>query len=158
LPKRGLLAVSIGLSFLATQLARRPVIDPIALGRPHERRGRATARCSSTTAPGGRRQAGVLRSLIGEPSSSPATQPFLAIPGVIAVVDSRVAGAAVGIAGLGLGLGTAACLVLGGIGMAASLVAFAAWARTQIVRWGELIRPLFRTPAREGTPVDRLVD
>jgi len=31
LPKRGLLAVSIGLSFLAAQLALRPVIDPIVL-------------------------------------------------------------------------------------------------------------------------------
>ena len=83
-------------------------------------------------------------------------------PGVIAVVDSAsparlatdrsdrregsaaravpgvrvVAGATVGIAGLGLGLGTAACLVLGGIGLAASVVAFAAWARKQILRWG----------------------
>jgi hypothetical protein len=45
-----------------------------------------------------------------------------------------VAGATVGIAGLGLG--TAACLVLGGIGPAASVVAFAARARKQIVRWG----------------------
>ena len=35
-------------------------------------------------------QAGLLQSLIGETSSSPATQPFLAIPGVIAVVDSVV--------------------------------------------------------------------
>jgi hypothetical protein len=103
-------------------------------------------------------QAGLLQSLIGETSSSPATQPFLAIPGVIAVVDSVVAGATLGIAGLGLGLGTAACLVLGGIGLAASVVAFAVWARKQIVRWGELIRPLFPTPAGEGTPVDRLVD
>jgi hypothetical protein len=102
--------------------------------------------------------AGLLQSLIGETSSSPATQPFLAIPGVIAVVDSVVAGATVGIAGLGLGLGTAACLVRIGIGLAASVVVFAAWARKQTVRWGELIRPLFPTPAGEGRPVDRLVD
>ena len=46
-------------------------------------------------------QAGMLQSLIGETRASPA-QPFLAVPGVIAVVDSVVAGAAVGIAGLGL--------------------------------------------------------
>jgi hypothetical protein len=30
----------------------------------------------------------------------------------------------------------AGCLVLGGVGLAASVVAFAAWARKQIVRWG----------------------
>ena len=81
-------------------------------------------------------EAGLLQSLIGETSTSPVTQPFLAIPGVIAVVDSVVAGATVGIAGLGLGLGTAGCLILGGVGLAASVVAFAAWARKQIVRWG----------------------
>ena len=55
----------------------------------------------------------------------------------------------------GLGLGTAACLVIGGIGLVASVVAFAAWARKQIVRWGELIRPLFPTPPGQGTRVDR---
>jgi hypothetical protein len=54
----------------------------------------------------------------------------------VAVVDSVFAGATVGIAGLGLGLGTAGCLVIGGIGLVASVVAFAAWARSQIVRWG----------------------
>jgi hypothetical protein len=54
LPQRGRLAVSIGLSFLAVQLGHRPVVDPIVLRRPHERRGRAKARCSSTTAPAGR--------------------------------------------------------------------------------------------------------
>lgn len=91
-------------------------------------------------------QAGVLQSLIGETSSSSATQPFVAIPGVIAVVDSVVAGATVAIAGLGLGLGTAGCLILGGIGLVASIIAFATWARKQIVRWGESIRPLFSTP------------
>jgi len=103
-------------------------------------------------------QAGLLQSLLGETSTSPVTQPFLGIPGVIAVVDSVVAGATVGIAGLGLGLGTAACLVIGGIGLVASVVAFAAWARKQIVRWGELIRPLFPTPPGEGTLVDPRVD
>jgi hypothetical protein len=101
-------------------------------------------------------QAGLLQSLIGETSSSPATQPFLAIPGVIAVIDSVVAGAAVGIAGLGLGLGTAGCLLVGAVALVASLVAFAAWARRQIVRWGELIRPLFPTPPVEGDSADRV--
>ena len=97
-------------------------------------------------------QAGLLQSLLGETSTSPLTQPFLAIPGVIAVVDSVVAGATVGIAGLGFGLGTAGCLVLGGVGLAASVVVFAAWARKQIVRWGELIRPLFPTPRAKARP------
>ena len=48
--------------------------------------------------------AGLLQSLIGETSSSPATQPFLAIPGVIAVVNSVVAGATLGIIGSGSAL------------------------------------------------------
>ncbi len=43
-------------------------------------------------------------------------QPFFSIPGVVAVVDSAVAGAIVGIAALGLGLGTGGSLALGGIG------------------------------------------
>jgi hypothetical protein len=55
--------------------------------------------------------------LIRGTRSSPATQPFLAVPGVIAVVDSVVAGATIGIAGLGLCRGTAGCLVIGGIGL-----------------------------------------
>ena len=101
--------------------------------------------------------AGLLQSLIARTDSSPATQPFLAIPGVIAIVDSVVAGATVGVAGLGLGLGTAGCLVLGGIGLVASVVAFAAWARKQLLRSSELLRPLFPTPG-EGASVDRLVD
>jgi hypothetical protein len=53
--------------------------------------------------------------------------------------------------------GTAGCLVIGGIGLVASVVAFAASAREQIVRWWELIRPLFPTPPGQGTPLDRLV-
>jgi hypothetical protein len=58
--------------------------------------------------------------------------------------------------GLGFGLGTAGCLVLGGIGLVASPVAFAAWSRKQIVRWGEAIRPLFPAPPPEEGPGDRL--
>lgn len=97
-------------------------------------------------------QAGLLQSLIGDTSSSPVIQPFLAIPGVIAVVNSVVAGATVGIAGLGLGLGTASCLVLGGIGLVASVVAFSVWSRRQLLRWSRQIRPLFPTPQHEDTP------
>jgi hypothetical protein len=44
LPKRGLLAVSVGLSFLAAQLTLRPLIDPIVLRRLHEGR-LGSARC-----------------------------------------------------------------------------------------------------------------
>jgi hypothetical protein len=101
-------------------------------------------------------QAGLLQSLIGDTRSSPATQPFLAVPGVIAVVDSVVAGATVGIAGLGLGLGTA------------WLFGYR-WHRPRRVgrrirylgekadrALGELIRPLFPTPPGQGTPLDRL--
>ena len=43
-----------------------------------------------------------------------------------------------------------------GLGLVASMVAVAAWARTQIVRWEELIRPPFPTPPGQGTPLHRL--
>ena len=101
-------------------------------------------------------QAGLLQSLIGETRSSPATQPFLAVHGVIAVVDSVVAGATVGIAGLGLGHGR--------------LFGYR-WCRPRRVgrrsrclgekadrALGELILPLFRRrQAKERPSIDSLV-
>ena len=57
---------------------------------------------------------GILQSLVAaRPPMSP-LQPFFAIPGVVAVIDSVVAGAIAGIAALGLDLGVGGALALGG--------------------------------------------
>ena len=48
----------------------------------------------------------------------PPTQAFVAAPGVVSVISSVVAGAAAGVAAIGLDLGTAAALVLGSVFMA----------------------------------------
>ena len=50
--------------------------------------------------------------------------------------------------------------ILGGVqaAVAASPCPLAAWARKQIVRWGELIRPFFPTPPGQGRPsIDSVV-
>jgi hypothetical protein len=87
--------------------------------------------------------AGVLRSSIATPRVQSRLQGFIAIPGVVAVLDSVVAGATVGIAALGLDLGTGAAIAAGAItfaaGIAASLAFFlhviAAHRRDMIVRF-----------------------
>jgi hypothetical protein len=74
---------------------------------------------------------GVLISSLAVPRVVPHIQGFVAIPGVIAVLDSVIAGATAAIAALGLGTGTAAAV---GVGIAcfaltlAGFVAFAVWA------------------------------
>ena len=50
---------------------------------------------------------GILRSSLGGQRIVSPFQAFVAIPGVVAVLDSVVAGGAAAVAGLGLGLGTA---------------------------------------------------
>lgn len=77
---------------------------------------------------------GILQSLVAaRPPMSP-LQPFVAIPGVVAVIDSVIAGAIAGIAGLGLDLGVGGALALGGVAFLISLGSFAAWARRAIAR------------------------
>jgi hypothetical protein len=91
-------------------------------------------------------EAGIrLTSLARRRPFSPA-QPFIAIPGLVAVLDSVVGGAAVGIAGLALDLDVAGSIVLGCVGFLVSALAFFAWAqraiRSEVERW----RPAFPTP------------
>jgi hypothetical protein len=93
---------------------------------------------------------GILQSSVAMREWPPQTQAFVAVPGVVAVVDSVVAGAAVGIAAIGLDLGTAAALVLGGATFLVSMTAVALWARRQIWRGREELNPLFPTPPRNG--------
>ena len=59
-------------------------------------------------------------------------QMFVAAPGVVAALDSVVAGAIAGIAGLAAGAGTLLALGLGGAAFVVSFGAFGAYAATQI--------------------------
>ena len=90
---------------------------------------------------------GILQSSVAMRVQPPPTQAFVAIPGVVAVVDSVVAGAIAGIAGIGLDVGTAAALVLGIAFFLISLAAFVAWAIRIIARYRTELDSLFPSPA-----------
>jgi hypothetical protein len=77
----------------------------------------------------------------------PVTQPFVSIPGVVATLDSVVAGAAAGIAGLGIGLGTWGSLAVGTAAFVVSIAGFAAWATRTIGVWSDDLDVRFPTPA-----------
>ena len=77
-------------------------------------------------------------------------QPFVAIPGVIVVIDSVVAGAIAGIAGLGLDVGVGGALALGGVAFLVSLGSFATWARRAIARHVDQLVVRVPTPAAGG--------
>ncbi len=91
-------------------------------------------------------EAGVLVTSLGAHRALPRLQPFIAVPGVIAVIDSVVAGAAAGIAGLGLDVGVGAALALGAIFFLVSILFFAFWAKKQIGNVSTGLSPLFPTP------------
>jgi hypothetical protein len=74
---------------------------------------------------------GVLTSAMAV-SSIPPFQGFVAVPGVVAVLDSVVAGAIAGIAGLAAGAGTGLALSLGGLAFLLCLAGFAVVARRSI--------------------------
>jgi type III secretory pathway component EscS len=93
---------------------------------------------------------GILRSSIAMNDWPPRTQAFVAAPGVVAVMSSVVAGAAAGIAAIGLDLGTAAALALGGVLFVASLGGFAAWAQRRIARSRTELDVLFPTPSDDA--------
>jgi hypothetical protein len=92
---------------------------------------------------------GVLISAIARSRVTPPLQGFIAIPGVVAVLNSVVAGAVAGISGLGLELATGVSLVLGAVAFLISLAAFivigvraiAGYRRNMVVR--------FPTPSAE---------
>jgi hypothetical protein len=67
---------------------------------------------------------GVLISAIARPRVTVPLQGFVAIPGVVAVLDSVVAGTVAGIAGVGLKVATGASLAFGAAAFLISLVAF----------------------------------
>jgi hypothetical protein len=91
---------------------------------------------------------GILQSSIAVRTWPPRSQAFIAVPGVVAVVDSVVAGATAGIAAIGLDLGTAGALLLGASFFAVSLGAFFAWGHREMARGKLVLNPLFPTPPR----------
>ena len=91
-------------------------------------------------------QRGIMHSSMAMRERPPWTQAFVAVPGVIAVIESVVAGAAAGIAALALDLGTAASLALGGLLFLVSLCYFAVWAKRTIDRYSAELDPLFPSP------------
>ena len=93
---------------------------------------------------------GVLLSSLAMRRPLPMLQPFFSIPGVIAVVDSVVAGAIAGIAALGLDLGTGWSVALGGLGFAVSLAAFVLWAEREIARHTARLVVRFSAPESDG--------
>jgi hypothetical protein len=93
---------------------------------------------------------GVLQSTLGRREAPSRFQVFAAVPGVVALIDSVVAGAAVAIAGLGLGAGMAVCLALGVLGFGAALACFVAFARRMITRLIGMVEVRFPTPDETG--------
>ncbi len=73
------------------------------------------------------------------------TQAFVAVPGVVAVVDSVVREAVGGIAVIGVDWGTAAALAVGAAVFAVSLLGFVTWGRRKMGRGRKTLSPLFPT-------------
>jgi hypothetical protein len=93
---------------------------------------------------------GVLQSSVAMHSHPPPTQALVAVPGVVAVIDSVVAGGIAGVVALGLDLGTAAALVLGALFFVISLAIFISFAMWTIAVWRTEIDSLFPTPPRDA--------
>jgi hypothetical protein len=72
---------------------------------------------------------------IGMPNVVSRYQSFVAIPGVVAVLDAVVAGAIAGIAMIGLDVGTTATIALGIVVFVVTLLGFAAWGVRSITRY-----------------------
>jgi hypothetical protein len=90
--------------------------------------------------------AGVLVSTVAHVGPTPRYQAFVSAPGVVAVINSVVAGAAAGVAGIALDLDIAGSLVLGGVLFLASMAIFVAWARGRVGGFLSGSAPLFPSP------------
>jgi hypothetical protein len=99
---------------------------------------------------------GILQSSVAMSEWPPPTQAFVAAPGVVSVISSVVAGAAAGIAAIGLDLGTAVALVLGSVFFLASLGGFAIWAQRAIAKYRTDLDVLFPTPSGDEPARDAL--
>jgi prepilin signal peptidase PulO-like enzyme (type II secretory pathway) len=90
-------------------------------------------------------EAGVLLSSLAARDPLPRLQPLVSVLGLVAVVDSVVAGAAAGIAGLELGVVVA--VALGAVFFVISMMFFVFWARRRIGRVSTGMDPIFPSPA-----------
>jgi hypothetical protein len=90
---------------------------------------------------------GVLQSAVAMRKWPGPSQAFVAVPGVVSVVNSVVAGAIAGIAALELGTGTGGALACGAAGFALSLACLVMWANRAIDRFRSDIEVLFPTPS-----------
>ena len=95
--------------------------------------------------------AGVLESTIAHVGPTPRYQAFVSAPGVVAVINSVVAGAAAAVAGMALDLDIAWLLVAGGVFFLASMIFFMVWARGRVGGFLSGSAPLFPTPAADST-------
>jgi len=91
-------------------------------------------------------EAEILRSSLAAQRPLTRMQPFISAPGVVAVLDSVVAGVAAGIACVGLDLGVVGALAIGGAFFLVSVAFFAFWARDQIGRVPTGLEPMFPSP------------
>jgi hypothetical protein len=89
---------------------------------------------------------GILLTSVAMRERPPAMHSFVTIPGVVAVVNSVVAGAIAGIAALALDLGTAVALAAGGVLFVFSIGAFGIWAERTISRYTAELNPIFPSP------------
>jgi len=93
-------------------------------------------------------EAEILRSSLAAQRPLTRMQPFISAPGVVAVIDSVVAGAIAGIAGVGLDLGVVGALAVGAVFFLLSMAFFAFWARGQVGRVPTGLDPMFPSPER----------
>jgi len=93
---------------------------------------------------------GVLMTAIARPRVRSPLQVFVALPGVIAVLDAVVAGAFAGIAALALDLGTAASLTLGALAFLLAMAGFVAYGLRTIAAYRRALTPRFPTPPADA--------
>jgi hypothetical protein len=91
-------------------------------------------------------EAEILRSSLAAQRPLTRMQPFISAPGVVAVLDSVVAGVAAGIACVGLDLGVVGAVAIGAAFFLVSMAFFAFWARDQIGRVPTGLEPMFPSP------------
>jgi hypothetical protein len=77
-------------------------------------------------------------------------QAFASAPGIVAMINSVVAGAVAGVAGMALDLAAAWSLVLGAAGFLASIGFFLTWTRGKIGGFLSGHEPLFPSPTTDG--------
>jgi len=95
-------------------------------------------------------RAGILQSAMAMRRPPGRTQAFVAVPGIVSVVNSVVAGATAAIAGVGLDLGVAGSIALGCAVFFLSIAGFAAWAMRAIPKTAAQLDARFPTPPGEG--------